>query len=164
MNAADRVVEVYLVRHGHAGSAARSSGPDDLRPLSAKGLRQATRLGGLLAGAAVHLDVLLSSPKVRAVQTAEILAEALDTRVRLDERLGHGLSLEQLDSIIREAGAAQRIMLVGHDPDLSEISTDLVGAPISVRKGSLVRIDLDPRSVGSGAGALQWLIPPDALG
>ena len=55
------VTDLLFVRHAHAGNALGWDGPDDLRPLTAKGLRQATRLGGLLAAADIHPDVLLSS-------------------------------------------------------------------------------------------------------
>lgn len=163
-NVDGRIVELYLVRHAHAGNSVRWDGPDDLRPLTAKGRSQAERLGLILAGVALQPDLLLSSPKVRALQTAEILAEAINTTARVDERLGIGLSVGDLAAIIDEAGPITRLLLVGHDPDFSDISTDLVGAPISVRKGALVRIDLDARRISPGSGMLRWLIPPEALG
>lgn len=160
----DRIVELYLVRHAHAGNAARWQGDDDARPLSAKGRLQAERLGALLAGAGVRLDSLLSSPMLRAMQTAEVLAEALHASVLEDERLGQGPTLQDLATIVTEAGVADRLMLVGHDPGFSDIATDLAGVPISMRKGSLLRIDLEARLVAPGTGLVRWLIPPDALG
>ena len=54
-------------------------------------------------------------------------------------------------------------MLVGHDPDLSDIASWLTDAPIALRKGALTRVDLDGRGVAAGAGALRWLLPPDAV-
>lgn len=158
------MVELYLIRHAHAGNSVRWSGPDDLRPLTVKGRHQAERLGSLLAGAFVPPALLFCSPKVRALQTAEILAEATNSTVRIDERLGLGFSIEDLATIIDESGSDTHLILVGHDPDFSELATDLVGAPISVRKGTLIRIDLDARRIVPGAGLLRWLIPPDALG
>ena len=158
------VTDLLFVRHAHAGNALGSGGPDDLRPLTAKGLRQATRLGGLLAAADIHPDVLLSSARLRAVQTAEVLSAALSCPVQLDARLAEGLSLDNLRLIIEEASGAGQLLLVGHDPDFSDLVSELVGAPIAVRKGALVRIEVDAAGPAPGAGILRWLIPPEALG
>lgn len=158
------VTDLLFVRHAHAGNALGWDGPDDLRPLTAKGLRQATRLGGLLAAADIHPDVLLSSARLRAVQTAEVLSAALSCPVQLDARLAEGLSLDNLRLIVEEASGAGQLMLVGHDPDFSDLVSALVGAPIAVRKGALVRIEVDASGPAPGAGILRWLIPPEALG
>ncbi len=158
------VTDLLFVRHAHAGNAMGWDSPDDLRPLTAKGLRQATRLGNLLAAADVHPDVLLSSARLRAVQTAEVLSAALGCAVQLDARLADGLSLENLRQIIEETSGAGQLLLVGHDPDFSDLVSDLVGAPIAVRKGALVRVEVEAGGVAPGAGILRWLIPPEALG
>ncbi|MEO8468639.1 MAG: histidine phosphatase family protein [Chloroflexota bacterium] len=158
------MTDLLFVRHAHAGNALGWNGPDDLRPLTAKGLRQATRLGNLLAAADIHPDVLLSSARLRAVQTAEVLGATLGSPVQVDARLAGGLSMEYLRQIIEEASGAGQLMLVGHDPDFSDLATELVGAPIAVRKGALIRIEVEGGTVAPGAGILRWLIPPEALG
>lgn len=158
------MLDVYFVRHAHAGNASRWAGPDDLRPLTAKGLRQATRLGGFLAAAGVQPDALLSSTKARALQTAEVLGATIGSEVRTDARLANGLSVDDLRALITEAGAVAQLLLVGHDPDFSDLVSELVGASIVVRKAALVRIEVDPLAVQPGSGVLRWLIPPDALG
>lgn len=158
------MIALYLVRHAHAGNPEKWTDSDDLRPLTAKGLRQATRLAAFLAAAALRPDVIRSSPKVRALQTAEVLSASLGCEVRLDDRLANGLGIDGLRALVAEAPDATALMLVGHDPDLSALAGSLTGAPIALRKGALVRIDLDRAGIEPGAGSLQWLVPPDALG
>ncbi len=158
------MIDLYLVRHAHAGNPANWAASDDVRPLTGKGLRQATRLADFLAAAAVKPDVLLTSPKLRALQTAEVLSAALGCETRLDERLAQGLGLDGLRAIIGEAGAASSLMLVGHDPDLSDLAGMLTGTAIALRKGTLVRIEVEREALSPGSGTLRWLIPPDAIG
>lgn len=162
-----RRIDLLLVRHAHAGNPGNWTSPDELRPLSAKGIRQATRLGGLLAAADVGSGTIATSPKVRALQTAEVLSASLGWEVRLDERLANGPSLDDLRAIVLGAGEVEEtttLLIVGHDPDLSDLASTLVGAPIAMRKGSLARIEVDTGNIESGSGTLRWLVPPDALG
>lgn len=158
------MLDLFFVRHAHAGNAINWTGPDDLRPLTARGLRQATRLGGFLVAAGVQPATLLSSAKVRALQTAEVLGASLGSKVRTDARLANGLSIGDLRAIIADVGGAGALMLVGHDPDFSDLASELVGASIAIRKAALVRLEVDPAAMEPGSAALRWLIPPDALG
>ena len=158
------MIDLLLVRHAHAGNPASWTGPDELRPLTAKGLRQATRLGGFLAAADVPQGAIVTSPKVRALQTAEVLGAALGWDIRLDDRLALGPSMDDLRALVGEAGRAGTLLLVGHDPDFSEVAGSLVGAPIAMRKGALVRIEIPRTAIEPGSGSLRWLVPPDALG
>ncbi len=155
-------VELWLLRHAHAGDPGTWDGPDDLRPLSARGRRQAERVGRLLAAAAALPDVVLSSPLVRARETAEIVGDLLGIRVRLDPRLGEPVDLRTLERLLADAGDPRRPLLVGHDPDFSSLASELVGAPIPIRKGALARIDVEG-PLQAGAGVLRWLVPPDLL-
>ena len=156
-------VELYLVRHAHAGDPARWTGPDERRPLSAKGRLQAERLGRHLAAIRLDLEAIVSSPKVRARETADLVASALGIGVRIDERLGGGLTIRSLEDLLADAGNPSRAMIVGHDPDFSELAADLAGAPsIPMRKGALARLDAT-RPLRPGGAILRWLLPPDAL-
>jgi len=156
------VTELLLLRHAHAGDSTTWPGDDDLRPLTEKGRRQAERLGRLLATAGVAPDAVLASPLVRARETAEIVADVLDVPVRLDVRLGEPLDLATVERILDDAGDPGRPLLVGHDPDFSDLVSELVGAPVPMRKGTLARIDAE-RPLEPGAGVLRWLLPPDLL-
>ncbi len=156
------VVELCLLRHAHAGDAAGWTGDDDLRPLTEKGRRQAERLGRLLAAAGFAPDAVLTSPLVRARETAEIVADVLGGDVRRDARLGEPLDLAIVERILGDAGDPRRPLLVGHDPDFSELVSELVGAPIPMRKGTLARVDVE-LPLEPGAGELRWLLPPELL-
>ena len=87
------VVELYLVRHADAGDPAKWVGPDAARPLSPKGETQSERLGRFIAGIGFRPDAILSSPKLRASQTADIVAGLLGVPVTLDERLASGVAI-----------------------------------------------------------------------
>lgn len=156
-------VELFLLRHAHAGDPVAWSGPDDARPLSGKGERQAERLGEFLAGVGFAPDAVGTSPKVRALRTAEIVASRLGIDVTVDDRLGGALDLAAIEAILAGLHEPRRPLLVGHDPDFTEIVSTLVGAPeIPMRKGALARIDA-ARPLEPGGGVLRWLVPPDLL-
>ena len=154
---------LHLVRHADAGDPAAWSGPDAARPLSDKGRGQAERLGVFLADHDVKMDAFITSPKLRAVQTAEIVAGHLGAKVTTDDRLGDALDLATLDAVLTGAGDPDRAILFGHDPDFSEFVAELCSASnVPMRKGALAKIEVD-RPLQTAGGTLRWLIPPDAL-
>jgi phosphohistidine phosphatase len=156
-------VELYLLRHAHAGDPMKWHGPDARRPLSGKGNAQIERLTRLLTGIGFAPDVILTSPLQRALETAEPLATALGLEAQVEERLAEPLGVAELESILADAGDPKRVVLVGHDPAFSGLLASLTGAPdIPMRKGALARIDAD-RPLGAGGGTLRWLVPPDLL-
>ena len=156
-------VELYLLRHADAGDPAAWNGPDAARPLSSKGEKQSERLGRFLAGIGFRPDAILSSPKLRASQTAEIVAGPLGIAVTLDERLEGGVDDSVVEAILHDRGDPRRAVLVGHDPDFSSLVQSLcVARNVEMKKGALARIDVG-RPVGSGRGDLRWLVPPDVL-
>ena len=155
-------VELCLLRHAHAGDPLEWAGPDEERPLSSRGRKQAERLGRLLAEIGFAPTVILSSPKRRAMETAQIVASALDLPMRTEDGLGYGPDLADVERLLTGQGNPLRPLLVGHDPEFSEIASGVVGAPILVPKGTLIRIDA-PRPLRQGSGALRWMVPPDLL-
>jgi phosphohistidine phosphatase len=155
-------IELYFLRHAHAGDPAAWSAPDASRPLSEKGIKQADRMGRHLAAVDFAPDAIITSPKIRAAQTAERVAEYLGVDVTVDPRLAGPVALEDLSDILSDAGQPGRAMLCGHDPDFSDLVSELVGAPIEVKKGALVRIDLDG-AIEPGGGSLRWLLPSSLL-
>lgn len=155
-------VRVHLLRHAHAGDSFKWIGDDDLRPLTDKGRKQSQQLGEFLASHGVRPDVIVTSPLVRAQQTAEIVAGILDMTVRTDGRLRSGFGKRELWAVLDEAGARE-VMLVGHDPDFSALLAYLIDtAGISMKKGALATVDLHTK-LGDGEGELRWLVPPDLL-
>jgi len=155
-------VRIHLLRHADAGDPDAWTRPDAERPLSPKGRAQSEKLGTFLASVGFKPDLIVSSPKVRAAQTAQIVADHLGMKVRLDDRLGEALGVGQLDSLIADLGAL-RPLLVGHDPDFTMLVEALCDASgVEMKKGALARIDA-ARPLVAGAGQLRWLVPPDLL-
>jgi phosphohistidine phosphatase len=156
-------VEIFFLRHADAGDPLAWVGPDEDRPLSAKGERQAERVARPREATGAAPDAIITSPMLRAFQTAEAVATRFGLEVIISDRLAGGLDVESLDELLEEAGMPTRPLLVGHDPEFSETVSALIGAVgITVRKGALVRIDATLPLV-EGTGELRWLIPPDAL-
>jgi len=161
--AGQRSIELYLLRHAHAGDPLAWGGDDADRPLSARGQKQSDRLARFLERRGFRPDAIISSPKVRAVQTAEPLAKRLGLKILVDDRLADGPDLDEVETILAAAHDPKRPVLVGHDPAFSTLVAELIGAPwFDFPKGALLRIDAD-RPLSPGGGLLRWLIPPDLL-
>jgi phosphohistidine phosphatase SixA len=155
-------VELYLLRHADAGDPDKWSGEDGLRPLSDKGRRQAEALGAFLAARDFAVDVVLSSPKLRAMETAELVATALGMSVTPEPRLARQLDLDRLGDIL-DGINGRRAMICGHDPDFSELAAALSGASyLPLKKGALARLDVSLPLQPAG-GILRWLLPPSLL-
>jgi phosphohistidine phosphatase len=122
---------LWLLRHAEAADGM----PDDERPLTEKGIRQAQDAGYAMLRLGVKLDACLASPKVRAVQTAQLACEPLGLEVTIEPRL----SGEPFDAAELIAGLGD-VMLVGHDPSFTLTLHDLTGAQARMRKGGLAAI------------------------
>jgi phosphohistidine phosphatase len=157
------VIELYFLRHAHAGDPEAWTGDDAARPLSDKGEKQAERLGTFLAGIGFTPDAIISSPKLRAAQTAEIVAKHLGIQISFDDRLAGAFEVETLETLLGDAGDPVRPVVVGHDPDFSDVLAELSGASrLPMPKGALARVDIE-RPLRAGGGTLHWLVPPDLL-
>lgn len=153
-------IAIYLLRHAHAGDPAKWDGDDAERPLSARGREQARRLGRFLAERSVVFDTIVSSPKMRARQTAQLFADAFGLGVAIDDRLGGPLDVDMLSDIVAGEGGTS-VVLVGHDPDFSELCRALTGAAyLPLRKGAVARIDI-ALPLQEGSGILRWLLTPE---
>jgi phosphohistidine phosphatase len=124
---------IYLLRHGEAE---QGSGDDAARQLTAKGERQSEDAGEALARLGVKIDACLTSPKVRAADTAKVACRALGTEPEVAAGLGGG----EFDSGDLAAGRGET-MLVGHEPYFSDEIARLTGAKVKLRKGGLAIID-----------------------
>lgn len=156
-------IQLCLLRHAHAGDPMKWTGSDAVRPLTEKGRLQSERLGLLLARTSFRPDAILSSPKIRALETARLVAAPLDVRVEVVDALGEALDLDAVERLLRSAGNPRRPMLVGHDPDFSMLAAELIGiSELPLRKAVLVRIDVT-LPLTPGGGILRWLLPPDLL-
>ncbi len=137
---------LWLLRHAEAVDGT----PDDERPLTERGIMQAQDAGRAMAALGVTIDACLSSPKVRAVQTAQHACAPLGVDVTLDRRLAG----EPFDAYDLAAGLGD-VLLVGHDPSFTLTLHDLTGAQARMRKGGLA---------GISKGELVVLLRPAELG
>jgi phosphohistidine phosphatase len=156
-------VQLYLLRHADAGDPDAWTQDDALRPLSDKGRRQSEALADFLARRRFAPDAIVTSPKVRAADTAAIVGQRLGVNVTVDERLAERLDVDVLAGVL-DGLTGRRIVLVGHDPDFSELASTLSGAGyVPLKKGALARIDVS-LPVQTAGGILRWLLPPDLVG
>lgn len=157
-------MRLYFLRHGRAVPRDDWAGGDAERPLTEEGVEVSRAFAEGLRRFDFEPAVIISSPYVRASQTADIVAERLDLRGRLlhDERLGPGFAVGQIEAMLRENEHAESLLLVGHEPDLSDAISQITGGSrIVLKKGALARVDLPDHSVRRGE--LVWLIPSAAL-
>ena len=155
---------LYFLRHADAGDPAKWTGDDADRPLSSKGRRQAKRLGRLLKKLDAGPETVLTSPKLRASETARPVARSIGLHASVDDRLSVDFGEQDLAAVVAGLEPNVRgLLLVGHDPDFSDLVSWLVGSQIEMQKGALARIDLPDRSLKKGGGSLRWLLPPDAV-
>lgn len=157
-------LKMYFLRHGEAGNRQDWRGDDSERPLTAAGKKRMKREAASIRKLKLPLDIIISSPLVRALQTGEIVAKAQRPAARLvtDVRLGPGFGPKHLAAIVAEHRGARGLMLVGHEPDFSEtISQVTGGGRLAMKKGALAYVEVVNRA--SVKGTLVWLIPPKAL-
>jgi phosphohistidine phosphatase len=146
---------LVLLRHGTAVPHGLGGLEDAERPLIAQGEREARYAGRALRALKVKPDAIVTSPLVRARQTAKLAAAELGMRSVVDDALCPGFGRDALDELFaRHPG--DTIVLVGHDPDFSGLVRDLTGAEASMAKGGLARIDVP-------SGELRWLVRPPAI-
>jgi phosphohistidine phosphatase len=124
---------IYLLRHGHAEEG---TGDDAARRLTSKGELQARSAGRAMASLGDGVETCLTSPKVRAADTARLACEALGLEPEVAEELRGG----RFDSLALSAGRGDTL-LVGHEPDFSSELARLTGARVKLRKGGLAVVD-----------------------
>jgi len=127
---------VFLVRHAHS----EPSDPDELRPLSERGQAEAQALGERLAAHETPPHLVLSSPLVRARQTAEHIARAAGAEAVVDERLAPGTTAELLHEAV--SGVEGPVAAVAHQPDCSEIALAATGADPGFSPGAMAELEL----------------------
>jgi phosphohistidine phosphatase len=125
---------IWLLRHGDAEDGGGK--PDAERELTEKGERQSREAGAALKQLGVKLDICLTSPKVRARQTAELACKGLGADIEADERLAGG----DFDPLELASGRGE-VMLVGHEPDFSSAVAVVTGSRVKMKKGGVAAID-----------------------
>ncbi|HEY7292095.1 MAG TPA: phosphohistidine phosphatase SixA [Vicinamibacterales bacterium] len=158
--------ELYLVRHGLAEERGDKWPDDTKRPLTSDGMSRMKKAARGLDRLGVQFDVILSSPLVRARQTADILSAELDDHPPIvnTDALAPGCDFTALVEALDKHARRGRIALVGHEPGIGELAARLIGSrhPVEFKKGAVCRIDLDELPPG-GPGDLRWLLTPKIL-
>ena len=153
--------QLYIVRHADAEPTKTT---DAARRLTSKGERQAAKLGQFCAEQEFAVGPIFSSPLVRAVQTAELLAKPLDAKVKTSRELAAGMTPGRLRAFVREHHSLDSVLIVGHEPDLSRAVSDLLGcAPdrLRVKKATLLRLSFEDAKLE--LATLDFLVPVGLL-
>jgi phosphohistidine phosphatase len=158
--------ELYFVRHGLAEERGDAWPDDTKRPLTEEGMSRLRKAVRGLARIGVAIDVVLTSPLVRARQTADIVAGGLDPRpsiVNVDSLAPAGSYAAVLADLEKHSRKC-RLALVGHEPMLGELAARLVGSrhPIEFKKGGVCRIDVE-NLPPAGPADLRWMLTPKIL-
>ena len=161
-------MELYFLRHGKAVELHDPGAPDDFhRALTQKGVEETEAEAEAFHLLGIRPDIILTSPLVRAQQTAALVARRLAPKNGLieSEMLAPDCDLGQLRKLLEQHADCDSIMLVGHEPDFSSMVGELIGAQgarVELKKGGLAVVQLRG-AVRAGAGVLQWLAPPKLL-
>jgi phosphohistidine phosphatase len=160
-------IELYLVRHAIAAERGPNYPDDRERPLTSEGIARFKQAVAGLKELEASVDLVVTSPLVRAAHTAELLVAGLKKKPRVEqlEALSPGGRLPAvLEALGTFSKRYRRIALVGHEPDLGELAAKLLQARggIQFKKGAVCCIELDG-ALPNGPGVLRWLLPPKAL-
>ncbi len=151
--------QLWLLRHGEAEP--HGTRPDHDRRLTERGAEQARNAGIVLASLGVDFAVALTSPKVRAAETARLAAAAWGAEPEIYEPLGGGFDARDALAALEAYGAGSddaRLLVVGHEPDFSTTVGQLTGARVDFKKGGLAAV-----RVAGGGGELIALMRPSEL-
>jgi phosphohistidine phosphatase len=163
-------MKLYLLRHGIAvdriGGAIRS---DFDRPLTDEGRKELYVVGEALKRLNARLEVVISSPLLRARQTGEIIAEVygLDKPLEITEALAPGGASSDVYKVLRKYSSANEVVLVGHEPDIGRLAATLLWAgtefDMPFKKAGVCRIDVSDVPP-SYPGRLKWFVTPKVMG
>lgn len=145
-------LDLIFLRHGLADWPNWPK-PDDERPLTRKGREETDQVARYLAKLGMKPNKILTSPLLRASQTAEIAAEHLRAPIEVTKKLTKRFTLGKLEELL--ADETGTIMLVGHEPNFSRVIKALTGAEIKLRKSGVARLTIDSAKM---QGRLDWLL------
>ena len=163
-------MHLYILRHGNAGDPAEWTGDDSKRPLTDEGRKEMRAVAKGFDWLDLKLDTLVTSPLVRARETAEFVRQAVHPpHFAESSLLAPGCDLKALGKVLVAHPQARELMIVGHEPDLSGLICELIGAGttgVQMKKAACccIRLDVSGNSSPSpGSGVLVWHLPPRML-
>jgi phosphohistidine phosphatase len=157
---------LYLIRHAIAAERGEDWPDDDKRPLTERGISRFKEVVKGLEAIDVEVDEIFTSPLVRAKQTAELLQAGLHGKpsLKILDALAPGHAPSTVMAQLAKAARRRRIVLVGHEPGLGELTAHLIGAgrALPFKKGGVCRVDVESLT-SRRAGALVWFLTPRML-
>jgi phosphohistidine phosphatase len=147
---------LWLLRHGEAEP--HDADADDARRLTERGREQSRAAGRALAALGIEFQHVFTSPKVRALETARLACEALGGEPVEHAALRSGFDRDDALELLAATGDDQRVLIVGHDPDFSQLVHDITGGGIALKKGGVAGL-----KVTGASGELLVLLRPREL-
>jgi len=156
---------IYFLRHASAGQRLTNPKKDEQRGLDEDGIEQCRQIGRALAAMEVQVDAIVSSPLKRASQTAALVANELghEGKLQLDAALRPDATVSQFRELLGRYAKADAIMVVGHNPNLSEflgrsITRGGGQAEVNLKKGAVAQVEIKRNSA-----VLRWCLTPKAV-
>ncbi|GAB4159753.1 MAG: phosphohistidine phosphatase SixA [Roseiflexaceae bacterium] len=154
-------MRLYILRHGIAAERPADGSDHADRPLTTEGIRRMQAEVRGMQRLEVALEAIYASPYQRAAATAQIVAQAYRLTVEQTALLAPGGNWQRLIEQIEQRNHSN-VLLVGHEPDLSEMISSLTGgSSLALKKGGLAMLELPTDQYEDGI--LRWLLPPKAL-
>jgi phosphohistidine phosphatase len=152
-------MKLYFVRHG---KAAQNTSPDEQRPLTADGIESVKHMASLLKKIACQPIAIYTSPRVRALQTATLIADALGMQAEVNEACNFSFNAQMVMTICDGLDDDDEVMFVGHNPSMSEVVQHITGATVELSTGAIACVtDYYPPS--SKNAILKWLLTPKVI-
>ena len=156
---------VYFLRHANAGTHLATPKKDEKRALDKEGIDQCGYVGRALAALDVQVDAIISSPLKRSTQTAALVGNEMgyEGKLQIDAALRPQATFADFRKLLDKYARLEAIMVVGHNPNLSEFLGRIVSAAgceaeLELRKGAVAKVELQRTS-----GSLQWCLTPKVL-
>jgi phosphohistidine phosphatase len=156
---------LYFLRHASAGEHLLTPKKDEKRALDKEGIEQCGYIGRALAALEVQVDAIVSSPLKRATQTASLVGNELgyEGKLQIDTGLRPGATFADFRKLIEKYSRQEAIMVVGHNPNLSQflglmVSDSGCEASVELKKGAVAKVEMRRTS-----GTLQWCLTPKVL-
>ena len=156
---------IYFLRHANAGERLSNPKKDEKRALDKDGIGQCGVVGRALVAIDAMVDVIISSPLKRATQTASLVGNELgyEGKIQLEDALRPNASFADFRRMLEKYARYDAIMVVGHNPNLSEFTGRIISDPgcdagVELKKGGVAKVE-----VGRAGGVLQWYVTPKIL-
>jgi len=134
-------LQLWLLRHGEA--VPHDAKPDDERELTERGRDQSRAAGQALAKLGIEMHLCFTSPKVRALETARLACAELGVEPVVHQPLAAGFDREDALELLAAAGPDQRVLIVGHEPDFSQLVYDFSGGNVALKKGGIAGMRME---------------------